>query len=121
MATRPKTVTVWFRGIPYTLDLVRCRHALVQRQVEGELDSMQSLAVSCDLSRSTTSRFFSGRNTSLAATLKMLAALKLRFEEVARPDADPDEEDGAVGARPQAPAPHSGAGGAAWPVERPPA
>src|SRR5215471_14955408 len=85
MATRPRTVTVWFRGIPYQLDLVRCRRALVDRQVDGELDSMESLANGVGISRSTASRFFSGRPTSLAVTLRILAALKLKFEDVAWP------------------------------------
>jgi hypothetical protein len=85
MATRPTQVTVWYRGIPYTLDLVRCRRALVQRQVEGLLDSMESLARAVGISRSTASRFFSGRPTSLAVTLKILEALHLTFEDVATP------------------------------------
>ncbi len=85
MASRPKQVTVWYRGIPYTLDLVKCRRALVGRQVEGELDSMESLARAVGISRSTASRFFSGRATSLAVTLKILEVLHLKFEEVATP------------------------------------
>jgi transcriptional regulator with XRE-family HTH domain len=86
MASRPKYVTVWYRGIPYTLDLVRCRRALVARQVEGGLDSMESLADALGISRSTASRFFSGRPTSLAVTLKILGALHLTFDEVAKPE-----------------------------------
>jgi transcriptional regulator with XRE-family HTH domain len=84
MASRPRTTTVWYRGIPYELDLVCCRRALVQRQVEGELDSMESLANAVGISRSTASRFFSGRATSLAVTLKILDKLGLKFENVAR-------------------------------------
>jgi transcriptional regulator with XRE-family HTH domain len=91
MASRPKQVTVWYRGIPYTLDLVRCRRALVQRQVEGDLDSMESLAVAVGISRSTASRFFSGRPTSLAVTLRILGALHLEFAEVASPEIDQDD------------------------------
>jgi transcriptional regulator with XRE-family HTH domain len=83
MASRPKQVDVWYRGIPYVLDLVRCRRALVQRQIDGELDSMEGLARAVGISRSTASRFFSGRPTSLAVTLKILDALHLTFEEVA--------------------------------------
>jgi transcriptional regulator with XRE-family HTH domain len=71
--------------MPYELDLLACRRALVQRQVDGQFDSMESLARACGISRSTASRFFSGRNTSLAVTLKILAALGAAFEEVARP------------------------------------
>jgi len=85
MASRPKQVTVWYRGIPYTLDLVKCRRALVSRQVDGELDSMESLARAVGISRSTASRFFSGRATSLAVTLKLLDVLHLGFEDVATP------------------------------------
>lgn len=63
--SHPKYVTVWYRGIPYTLDLVCCRRALVERQVAGELSCMEDLAGAIGISRSTTSRFFSGRPTSL--------------------------------------------------------
>lgn len=90
MAARPSTVTVSYRGIPYVLNLARCRRALVWRQVEGELDSMESLANAVGISRSTASRFFSGRATSLAVTLKILAALRLQFEEVATPTGEGD-------------------------------
>jgi transcriptional regulator with XRE-family HTH domain len=92
MASRPKQVTVWYRGIPYTLDLMVCRRALVDRQVEGRLDSMESLANAVGISRSTASRFFSGRPTSLAVTLKILEALHLTFDEVATPD--PEDQAG---------------------------
>jgi transcriptional regulator with XRE-family HTH domain len=85
MARRPRYVTVGYRGIPHRLDLVICRHALVQCQVRGELDSMESLAVKVKVSRSTASRFFSGKPTSLAVTLKILDALHLKFEDVATP------------------------------------
>jgi hypothetical protein len=90
-AERPKEATVLYRGIPYTLDLVRCRRALVRRQVEGELDSMTGLANAVGISRSTATRFFSGRTTSLAVTLKILGVLRLRFEDVARPAGEDQE------------------------------
>jgi hypothetical protein len=98
MATRPTTVTVCYRGIPYRLDLVRCRRALVERQIAGELDSMESLADKVGISRSTASRFFSGRNTSLTVTLGILKVLKLTFHDVAHPD-NPDDLAGAVVSR----------------------
>jgi hypothetical protein len=91
MANRPRQVRVWFRGIPYTLDLVKCRRALVARQVDGDLDSMESLANVVGISRSTASRFFSGRPTSLTVMLKILEALHLRFDEVATAATDEDE------------------------------
>jgi hypothetical protein len=76
---------VSYRGIAFMLDLVVCRRALVGRQVEGEFDSMESLARAVAISRSTASRFFSGRATSLAVTLRILDALHLRFDDVATP------------------------------------
>jgi transcriptional regulator with XRE-family HTH domain len=85
LTTHPDQVTVRYRGIPYTLDLVRCRRALVARQVEGEVDTMASLARAVGISRSTASRYFSGRITSLRVTLKVLKVLRLTFEDVARP------------------------------------
>jgi transcriptional regulator with XRE-family HTH domain len=88
MAPRPERVIVSYRGIPYVLDLKSCRRALVIRQVYGDLDSMESLARTVGVSRSTVSRFFAGRPTSLAVTLKMLAALRLRFEDVATPQVE---------------------------------
>jgi len=92
VAARPRLVTVRYRGMPYTLDLAKCRRALVYRQVEGQLDSIESLAAAVGVSRSTASRFFSGRATSLAATLKILAVLRLKFEEVAQPE--PEDQAG---------------------------
>lgn len=82
-AVRPRFVTVWYRDVPYALDLARCRRALVERQVEGDLNSLMELAKRADISRSTASRFFNGRATSLAVTLSILGVLHLEFEEVA--------------------------------------
>jgi hypothetical protein len=82
---RPREAIVWYRRVPYRLDLVRCRRALVHRQIEGALDSMWSVALEAQCSRSTASRFFNGRSTSLGITLRILAALKLEFDEVATP------------------------------------
>ncbi len=79
---RPRDVIVWFRGMPYRLDLGRCRRALVLCQVDGQFESMEALAKVVGCSRSTVSRFFSGRPTSLSIALKVLEVLKLTFEEV---------------------------------------
>ena len=88
MATRPRKVTVRFRGIPYSLNLVTCRRALVQRQIDGDLESMDDLAQLVGISRSTASRFFSGKPTSLTVTLKILDVLKLKFADVASPETE---------------------------------
>jgi len=110
MATRPRQVRVWYRGLPCMLDLVRCRRALLERQIDGGPDSMESLAKAVDVSRSTASRFFSGRPTSLAVTLKILEVLHLKFDQVAVLEErwnEPDEPSGACAGRAPAPrAPH---------------
>jgi hypothetical protein len=76
---------VRYRGEPWRLDLVKCRRALVYRQVEGKFQRIDELATSIDASRSTASRFFSGRGSSLTVTLRVLDALGLKFNEVAEP------------------------------------
>ena len=81
-AKRPASATLVYRGVPYTLDLMRCRQALVQRQVEGELATMDAAAAGT--SRSIASRFFGGRTVSLDMTLRLLSALRLEFNDVAR-------------------------------------
>ncbi len=120
MAKRPKTVTVWYRGIPYSLNLVLCRRALVQRQVDGELDSMESLAYAAGISRSTASRFFSGKPTSLGVTLKILQVLRLKFDDIARPETEGNVTDsaGGIGAKRPARVPQGGSGNVALPLPR---
>ena len=81
---RPSQVVVRYHGIPHTLDLLRCRRALVGCQVEDKFTGMESLAGQIRISRSTVSRFFGGRNTSLAVTLKILGALGLQFDDVVK-------------------------------------
>jgi len=87
---RPSWVIVHYRDTTWKLDLLVCRVALVRRQIDGEFDSMELLAEAVGVSRSTASRFFSGRPTSLRVTLAILKALKLEFDDVAQPY-DPDE------------------------------
>jgi hypothetical protein len=81
---RPDHVMVEYGGVGYQLDLSRCRRALVNRQVEGMYWTHDALARAIGLSRSSVSRFFSGSHTSMATTMKVLLALKLHFQEVAR-------------------------------------
>jgi transcriptional regulator with XRE-family HTH domain len=64
------------------MDLGVCQHAHVRRQIEGEFDSMERLAEAIGCSRSTVSRFFSGKRTSLAVALMVLDKLKLTFDDV---------------------------------------
>lgn len=83
---RSQRAVVHFRGITYEMDILTCEHALLQRQVGGEFLTMDALGVS----RSTVSRFLSGRSLSLKVTLSILDKLRLRFDDVFlphRPDA----------------------------------
>jgi len=82
---RPRRAIVNFRGIDHEMNVTVCRMALVQRQVAGEFDSMEGLADAIGRSRSTVSRFFAGRRTSLPVALAVLDKLKLRFEQVFTP------------------------------------
>jgi transcriptional regulator with XRE-family HTH domain len=82
---KPRSVIVYYRGLPYEVDLHPCRRALVRRQVEGEIATMTDLAMAAGMSRSTATRFFAGRNLSLNRTLAILAALRLEFDTVAKP------------------------------------
>jgi hypothetical protein len=87
MVTRrqPRRAIVNFRGIDHEMNVTVCRMALVQRQVAGEFDSMEGLADAIGRSRSTVSRFFAGRRTSLPVALAVLDKLKLRFDQVFTP------------------------------------
>src|SRR5256885_2891277 len=82
---RPSEVIVVYRGIRFTLDLLRCRKALVRCQMEGKFDTTQELSGLVKISRSTASRFFSGRPTSLPVTRKIVTELGLRLDDVLRP------------------------------------
>jgi hypothetical protein len=97
---RPKLVKVLYRGTPYWLNLERCRQALVDCQIDGELSSIGELSCRCKISRSTASRFFAGQPTSLRLTLKILSALRLTFPDVAEAASEDEgnEEDNSDGA-----------------------
>jgi hypothetical protein len=82
---RPQRTIVNFRGIDHEMNVKVCRMALVKRQVAGEFDSMDGLAVAIGRSRSTVSRFFAGRRTSLPVALAVLDKLQLRFDQVFTP------------------------------------
>ena len=59
-------------------------------QVRGDFESMEQLADAVGVSRSTASRFFSGRPTSLSVTKRILDALGLKFEDVLTPESEDD-------------------------------
>jgi len=87
MVTRrqPCRAIVNFRGIDHEMNVTVCRMALVRRQVAGEFDSMEGLADAIGRSRSTVSRFFAGRRTSLPVAIAVLDKLQLKFEQVFTP------------------------------------
>ena len=61
---------------------------------------METLAEAVGISRSTVSRFFSGKSTSLAVTLKILGVLQLRFDDVAQAQIAVDDASSSAGAAP---------------------
>lgn len=82
---RPDRVRVSYFGTLYWLDLRACRHALVQRQVQGQLMTIQALATAANVSRSTTSRFFAGKGHAVSSARCILAALGLELGDVISP------------------------------------
>jgi DNA-binding XRE family transcriptional regulator len=83
--TRPRRAIVHFHGIDHEMNMPVLRLALVRRQVAGEFHSMEQLADAVGISRSTVSRFFAGRPTSLTIAMAILDKLMLKFEEVFTP------------------------------------
>lgn len=82
-AARRRTAVVQYNGVSYTRDLSLCRRALTECQVGGAyLGGLAELSEEAGCSRSTASRFFSGRNVSIEVTLRLLKGLKLSFEAV---------------------------------------
>jgi DNA-binding XRE family transcriptional regulator len=94
---RPKRALVNFRELEYEMDVAVCRAALVRRQVEGEIGSIEGLAQAVGCSRSTVSRLFAGRQTSLTVALRILDKLKLTFDEVFTRRAAVDRDGGPPG------------------------
>src|SRR5262245_55384035 len=79
---RTQRVQMSFKGICYWMDLGACNLALVHGQVDGNFENLLDIAKKAGVSRSTVSRFFSGRPTSLAVALCILRELRLKFDEV---------------------------------------
>ena len=75
---------VSFEGVKYEMDRHAIRVALVHRQVAGEFHTKEELADAVGCSRSTISRYLSGRSGSLAVALRVLEKLQLRFDDVYR-------------------------------------
>ncbi len=84
MNGRPQRVVVTFNGIDYEMDLAAVRLALTRRQIEGEFHRKEELSVAVGRSRSTVSRWFAGKSTSLPVALALLEKLELSFDDVYR-------------------------------------
>ncbi len=84
MTNRVRRAVVNFRGVPYEMDLSVVRLALVRRQVEGEFHTVEVLADAVGRSRSTASRWFAGRQTSMPVVVAILDKLHLSFDDVYR-------------------------------------
>jgi transcriptional regulator with XRE-family HTH domain len=75
-------VIVFYRKLPHIMNVRILNRAMRDRQIAGDFDSVEGLADRIGASRSTVSRFFSGKNTSLAIALRILEALKLTFDQM---------------------------------------
>jgi DNA-binding XRE family transcriptional regulator len=85
---RPLRPVVTFEGVRYEMDRHTIRVALVRRQVAGDFHTKEELADAVGHSRSTISRYLSGRAVSLAVALRLLEKLHLSFDDVYRPCVD---------------------------------
>jgi hypothetical protein len=87
-ARRPAWALVEYAGLPHLLWLRRVRRALLDSAVRGEYESRLAVADGAGVSRSTASRFVSGRHASTRTTKAILDALGLKWEEVLYPLSD---------------------------------
>ncbi len=77
-------VVVRFNGVDYEMDLTAVQLALTRRQVEGEFHRKEQLSEAEGRSRSTVSRWFAGKPTSLPVALSLLEKLGLSFDDAYR-------------------------------------
>src|SRR5215831_15127434 len=82
---RPDWAIVSFKSLPYVLHVRALRRALIARAVDNEFSTIGELADRARVSRSTVSRFFAGRSTSLEVAFAILRELELAFEDVCSP------------------------------------
>jgi hypothetical protein len=85
---RPDWALVEYEGLPHLLWLRRVRRALLDSVVRGEYESRLAVADGARVSRSTASRFVSGRHASTRTTKAILDVLGLQWEEVLYPLSD---------------------------------
>jgi len=85
---RPESVILAFDGHPHRVNLAAIEGAFFAQVVAGRYGAREDIARAIGCSRSTASRFFAGRNTSVRVFLAILHELGLRFEDVATPVMD---------------------------------
>jgi hypothetical protein len=76
---------VHFKGFPHVLCLRALRRALLARAIVKDFGTTAELATRIGASRSTVSRLFGGRTTSIGVAVAALTELKLDFEDVCWP------------------------------------
>lgn len=86
-----------FGGHPYWFDAGRCWRRYIELLVGGDVSGLDDLAVNVGVSRSTVSRFLSGRSTAPITVRRMLNDLGLRFEDVFEPVHDADGDGAGLG------------------------
>ncbi len=82
---RPASMIVAFDGHPHRVDLAAIERAFFARVVAGKYTQREDIAKAIGRSRSTVSRFFGGRSTSVRVFLSIINELELKFEDVAAP------------------------------------
>jgi hypothetical protein len=82
---RPASVIQAFGGNPHRVDLAVIERAFFAGVVAGKYSAREDIAKAIGRSRSTVSRFFGGRSTSIGVFLDILNELELKFEDVAIP------------------------------------
>src|SRR5215831_7271703 len=82
---RPASVILAFGGHPHRVDLAAIERGFFAQVVAGKYDSREDIAKAIGRSRSTVSRLFGGRSTSVRVFLEVVNELGLMFEDVATP------------------------------------
>lgn len=82
---RPAEVVLSWNGTPtYLVDLDACRRALVAGPGGEHMSSYGVLARQAGVARATVSEFFRGKTKSIDVGKRVIAALGLKFDDVAR-------------------------------------
>ncbi len=96
-AVKRASIVVRYDGQSYRRDLAKCRRMLLQREIEGDFDDTAEFAALAGLNPSTVHRWLNGAGPGAkATTVRILAGLRLDFNDVhARVDPT-SAEDGPV-------------------------